>query len=294
MEEINQLVRRANRILQQLESCVEGSINTPDWAAAIAYRYRKRTLGVFGVRAFIEPILQPALLPLEALQGIDEQKQRLLQNTAQFVAGGLANHALLTGARGTGKSSLIKACLQHFSAQGLRLIEVDKTDLTDLHDITQLLISRPEKYIIYCDDLSFDDAEYDYKSLKSVLDGSVAGVVPNVLVYATSNRRHLVPEYFKDNEPSQYNGAAEVHPSEAVEEKIALSERFGLWIGFYPCSQDDYLTMVQYWLLHFGLHNVAYESIKQQALLWSLERGARSGRVAWQFARAYVGGHSTT
>lgn len=289
MKKTKDLIARTNRILQWLEPCLNGTIETPDWNAAIAFRYRKQPFGVFGVRAYIEPITQPALVPLNALQGIDEQKQRLLQNTAQFVAGGLANHVLLTGARGTGKSSLVKACLQHLSAQGLRLIEVDKSDLTDLHNITQLLVQRPEKYIVYCDDLSFEATEHDYKALKSVLDGSVAGIAPNVLVYATSNRRHLMPEYLKENEPQRYDDKAEIHPSEATEEKIALSERFGLWIGFHPFSQDDYLSIVHYWLKHFGLHDPVESDIKQQALMWSLERGARSGRVAWQFARAYAG-----
>lgn len=292
MEEKNEFFARANRILQHIEPCLTGAIQAPNWEAGIAFRYRKQALGMLGVRAYIDVIAQPALLPLDALQGIDEQKQRLLQNTAQFVAGGLANHALLTGARGTGKSSLVKACLQHFAQQGLRLIEVDKADLTDLHDITQLLIQRPEKYIVYCDDLSFDATEHDYKALKSVLDGSVAGIAPNVLVYATSNRRHLMPEYFKENEPNIHSDTAEVHPNEALEEKIALSERFGLWIGFYPCSQDDYLAIVQYWLKHFEV-DVAHETIQSPALMWSLERGARSGRVAWQFARAYAGSQTT-
>lgn len=294
MDDINQLIRRANRILAQIEPCVAGSIGEPNWAEAAAFRYRKHTLGAFGVRAYIEAVAQPAWLPLAALQGIDNQKQRLLQNTAQFVAGGLANHVLLTGARGTGKSSLVKACVHHFAAQGLRLIEVEKTDLTDLHDIAKLLAQRPELYIIYCDDLSFDDSEPNYKALKSVLDGSIAGIAPNVLVYATSNRRHLMPEYFKENQANPHSSTDEVHPNEAIEEKISLSERFGLWIGFYPCSQADYLAIVRYWLVHFGVqHDIHHDDIQQQALLWSLERGARSGRVAWQFARAYAGGQTS-
>jgi len=196
---------------------------------------------------------------------------------------------LLTGARGTGKSSLIRACLHTFAPKGLRLIEVDKADLIDLQDIIELIASRPEKFIVFCDDLSFDDGEPGYKALKSVLDGSVAASTPNVLIYATSNRRHLLPEYMSENQTYKHTEDGEVHPGEGVEEKISLSERFGLWVSFYPFSQDEYLSIVDQWLgsLGFGAEQIA--AARSEALLWALERGARSGRVAYQFARDFAG-----
>jgi predicted AAA+ superfamily ATPase len=201
----------------------------------------------------------------------------------------LANNVLLTGARGTGKSSLIRACLQTYAPSGLRLIEVDKADLIDLQDIIELIAARPEKFIIFCDDLSFDDGEPGYKALKSVLDGSVAASTPNVLIYATSNRRHLLPEYMSDNLSYKHTEDGEVHPGEGVEEKISLSERFGLWVSFYPFSQDEYLSIVNQWLAALGFDSAAIEAARSEALLWALERGARSGRVAYQFARDFSG-----
>ncbi|MCB2021291.1 MAG: ATP-binding protein, partial [Burkholderiaceae bacterium] len=217
------------------------------------------------------------------------QKERLLRNTAQFVAGQRANNVLLTGARGTGKSSLIKACLNEFAPQGLRLIEVDKTDLVDLPDIVDLVAERPERFIIFCDDLSFDEGEPGYKALKSILDGSVAQASENVLIYATSNRRHLLPEYMKENLSYKHTEDGEVHPGEVVEEKISLSERFGLWVSFYPFSQDEYLAIVAQWLRHFGVAEAAIREARQESLVWALERGSRSGRVAFQFASDYSG-----
>ena len=208
--------------------------------------------------------------------------------------GGAANNVLLTGARGTGKSSLIRACLHSFSSQGLRLIEVDKADLIDLQDIIELVAARPEKFIIFCDDLSFDDGEPGYKALKSVLDGSVAASTPNVLIYATSNRRHLLPEYMSENQTYRHTEDGEVHPGEGIEEKISLSERFGLWVSFYPFSQDEYLTIVGQWLGSFGFTAQQVDTARHAALLWALERGARSGRVAYQFARDYAGRASLT
>jgi predicted AAA+ superfamily ATPase len=226
---------------------------------------------------------------LDSLREIDDQKEKIQRNTAQFVRGGLANNVLLTGARGTGKSSLIRACLQTYAPSGLRLIEVDKADLIDLQDIIELIAARPEKFIIFCDDLSFDEGEPGYKALKSVLDGSVAASTPNVLIYATSNRRHLLPEYMSDNLSYKHTEDGEVHPGEGVEEKISLSERFGLWVSFYPFSQDEYLSIVNQWLTALGFDSAAIEAARSEALLWALERGARSGRVAYQFARDYSG-----
>jgi len=225
----------------------------------------------------------------DALVEVEPQKERLLRNTRQFVEGFGANNVLLTGARGTGKSSLIKACLNEFAPQGLRLIEVDKADLVDLPDIVDLVAERPERFIVFCDDLSFDEGEPGYKALKSILDGSVSQASDNVLIYATSNRRHLLPEYMKENLSYQHLENGEVHPGEVVEEKISLSERFGLWISFYPFSQAEYLAIVGQWLRHFGLADDAIAVLRGEALVWALERGSRSGRVAYQYARDRAG-----
>jgi predicted AAA+ superfamily ATPase len=226
---------------------------------------------------------------LADLQEIDGQKEKMQRNTEQFVRGLPANNVLLTGARGTGKSSLIKACLNAYSAQGLRLIEVDKSDLVDLPDIVDVVAGRPEKFMIFCDDLSFEDGEPGYKALKSILDGSVAASTPNVLIYATSNRRHLLPEYMKDNLSYTHTDDGEVHPGEVIEEKISLSERFGLWVSFYPFSQDEYLTIVAQWMASLGASLSVIDSARSEALVWALERGSRSGRVAYQFARDFMG-----
>lgn len=228
-------------------------------------------------------------MQLADLKEIDGQKEKIERNTLQFVQGKTANNVLLTGARGTGKSSLIKACLNAYAGQGLRLIEVDKADLTDLPDIVDVVSDRPEKFIIFCDDLSFEDGEPGYKALKSILDGSVAAATPNVLIYATSNRRHLLPEYMSENRTYTHTDDGEVHPGEVVEEKISLSERFGLWVSFYPFSQDEYLTIVAQWLASLGVPASAIEAARPEALVWALERGSRSGRVAYQFARDYAG-----
>jgi predicted AAA+ superfamily ATPase len=237
----------------------------------------------------LEPVRHVAPIALDDLKEVDAQKERLRANTAQFVAGRPANNVLLTGARGTGKSSLIKACLHAFAPAGLRLIEVDKADLVDLPDIVERVAPRPERFVVYCDDLSFDEGEPGYKALKSILDGSVSAASENVLVYATSNRRHLLPETMKENLAATYDEDGELHPGEAVEEKISLSERFGLWISFYPFSQPEYLAICGQWLRHFGLGDEAIAALRGDALVWALERGSRSGRVAWQFARDRAG-----
>jgi predicted AAA+ superfamily ATPase len=223
------------------------------------------------------------------LKEIDGQKEKIQRNTEQFVQGLPANNVLLTGARGTGKSSLIKACLNEYAPRGLRLIEVDKADLIDLPDIIDVVAERPEKFIVYCDDLSFEDGEPGYKALKSILDGSVTAATPNVLIYATSNRRHLLPEYMKDNLTYTHTEDGEVHPGEVIEEKISLSERFGLWVSFYPFSQDEYLAIVAQWLSALGVSAAKIEGARPEALVWALERGSRSGRVAYQFARDFAG-----
>ena len=251
----------------------------------MAWRYRKRSSG----HGVLEPVRHLATLGLADLKEIDPQKEKIERNTVQFIQGKPANNVLLTGARGTGKSSLIKAILNTYAPQGLRLIEVDKADLTDLPDIVEVVTDLPERFIVFCDDLSFEDGEPAYKALKSILDGSIAAPTPNLLVYATSNRRHLLPEYMKDNLSYSHTDDGEVHPGEVIEEKISLSERFGLWVSFYPFSQDEYLTIVGQWLQSLGANTAMVEAARPLALIWALERGSRSGRVAYQFAQDFMG-----
>jgi len=286
MASVDELLGRVDALVARLETLLPHGLQPPDWGASVAFRYRKRSAGG-GQQSRLEPVRHVATIRVQDLREVEPQKDRLMRNTALFVSGRPANNVLLTGARGTGKSSLIKACLNEFAPQGLRLIEVDKTDLVDLPDLVDLVAERPERFIVYCDDLSFDEGEPGYKALKSVLDGSVAQTSDNVLVYATSNRRHLLPEYMKENLSYTHTEDGEVHPGEVIEEKISLSERFGLWISFYPFSQKEYLAIVQQWLTHFGLPEAAIAASGQEALVWALERGSRSGRVAYQFARDY-------
>lgn len=287
-EKFEHLIIRAESLLARIESILPQPLTAPDWTTATAWRYRKRASG----HGTLEPVRHVGAMRLTDLQEIDQQKEKIQRNTLQFVQGLPANNVLLTGARGTGKSSLIKACLNEYTAQGLRLIEVDKTDLIDLPDIIDVVDARPEKFIVFCDDLSFEDGESSYKALKSVLDGSVAAASPNVLIYATSNRRHLLPEYMAENLTYQHTEDGEVHPGEVVEEKISLSERFGLWVSFYPFSQEEYLTIVAQWLLSFQVNDAAIKAAQPESLVWALERGSRSGRVAYQFARDYAGRHA--
>jgi predicted AAA+ superfamily ATPase len=281
---LSSLLARAESLLARIEAVLPHPPAAPDWNASIAFRYRRR-----GSAGVLEPVRHVAGIRLADLQEVGPQMERLVRNTEQFVAGRSANNVLLTGARGTGKSSLIKACLNEFAPRGLRLIEVDKSDLVDLPDLIDLVGDRPEKFIVFCDDLSFDEGEAGYKALKSVLDGSVAQAGDNLLIYATSNRRHLLPEYMKENLSYQHTEDGEVHPGEVVEEKISLSERFGLWISFYPFTQDEYLSIAAQWLRHFGVPEDRIAAARQECLVWALERGSRSGRVAYQFARDYAG-----
>jgi len=285
-EKFERLIERAEQLISRIESILPQPLAAPtDWSASVAWRYRRRSSG----HGTLEPVRHVATMPLDALKEIDVQKEKIERNTRQFVEGKPANNVLLTGARGTGKSSLIRACLQAYAPQGLRLIEVDKAELTDLPDIVEVVSNRPEKFIVFSDDLSFDEGEPGYKALKSILDGSIAAATPNVLIYATSNRRHLLPEYMKDNLSYTHTEDGEVHPGEVIEEKISLSERFGLWVSFYPFSQNEYLTIVAQWLSSFGVDAKAIEAARPEALVWALERGSRSGRVAYQFARDYAG-----
>ncbi len=284
-EKFERLIERAEQLIIRIESVLPQPLSAPDWSQAVAWRYRKRSSG----HGVLEPVRHVAQLALDDLQEIDDQKEKMQRNIEQFVQGRPANNVLLTGARGTGKSSLIKACLNAYAPQGLRLIEVDKDELTDLPDLIEVVAGRPEKFLVYCDDLSFEDGEPGYKALKSILDGSVAAATPNVLVCATSNRRHLLPEYMSENLTYKHTPDGEVHPGEGVEEKISLSERFGLWISFYPFSQDEYLTIAGQWLGALGATPAQIEAARPAALLWALERGSRSGRVAYQFARDFIG-----
>ena len=281
--QLERLLNRAEHVLSRLEAILPPPPAQPDWAGAVAFRWRKS-----GGRGWLQGVAHPHPIRLADIETVDDQKARIVANTRQFVAGHGANNVLLTGARGCGKSSLVKAVLNEFSADGLRLIEVDKHDLVDLPDIVDLVDGRSEKFIIFCDDLSFEAGETAYKALKSVLDGSVAAPPANVLIYATSNRRHLMPEYMAENLEVQRVGD-EIHPGEAVEEKVSLSERFGLWISFYPFSQDDYLAVFAHWARQFGIAEAVIAGSEREALNWALSRGSRSGRVAWQFARDLAG-----
>ncbi len=286
-EQFAHLLLRAEQLISRIEAALPQALSAPDWSASVAYRYRKRSSG----HGALEPVRHVGVMHFSDLKEIEPQKEKIQINTRQFVEGKPANNVLLTGARGTGKSSLIKACLNEYAGQGLRLIEVDKADLIDLPDIVDVVSQRPEKFIVFCDDLSFEDGDPGYKALKSILDGTVAASSPNVLIYATSNRRHLMPEYMKENLSYTHTDDGEVHPGEAVEEKISLSERFGLWVSFYPFTQNEYLTIVAQWLSSFGVGPAAIAAARSEALVWALERGSRSGRVAYQFARDYAGKH---
>ncbi len=286
------LIARADALLARVEATFPPVLAEPDWKHVTAARWRKRS-----GRGWLQAVAHPHLIRGSDLVAVDAQKQIIDRNTRQFVAGHPANNVLLTGARGTGKSSLVKAMLAKYAVKGLRLIEVDKEDLTDLPDITDRLAGLPQHFIIFCDDLTFDAGEAGYKALKVMLDGSITTGAQNVLIYATSNRRHLLPEYYIENLETKHVGE-EVHPGESVEEKISLSERFGLWVSFYPFTQDDYLAAVRGWLAHFGVKpagNARDDELRtRDALQWALQRGSRSGRVAWQFARDVAGAEATT
>ena len=261
--------------------------DTPDFTSCIAARWR-----VSGTHKYLETVQHVHHMEADWLIGVEAQHDLIDRNTAQFVSGKPANNVLLTGSRGTGKSSLVKAMLARYSPQGLRLIEVEKEHLNDMPDIVDLIANEPYRFVLFCDDLSFDTGDGSYKALKAILDGSIAAATPNVLLYATSNRRHLLPEYFHENEETKYVGE-EVHFGESIEEKVSLSERFGLWISFYPFSQDEYLAAVKSWVEKLGASvppaAAACEVFDRDALNWALQRGSRSGRVAYQFARDFAG-----
>ena len=281
MADFESLIQKAESLIARLEAVLPPVVNDIDWNA-LAWRWQVKQ-----GRGYLRAVDHPHHIVLDAICNVDEQKSEIVRNTAQFVNGFPANNVLLTGARGTGKSTLVKALLSEFSKDGLRLVEVEKEDLVDLPEIVEILRNRPECFIVFCDDLSFEATEPGYKSLKVVLDGSISSTSDNVVVYATSNRRHLMPEFMAENLQTQYVGE-EIRPGDTTEEKVSLSERFGLWLSFYAFDQDEYLKVAQYWLMHFGSSEMTAE-IRQAALLFSLTRGARSGRVAYQFARDYVG-----
>jgi predicted AAA+ superfamily ATPase len=286
MADAAKLIKQAEGLLARIERLLPAEDPPTDWNASIAFRWRKRN-----GRGSIEPVRHVHRIRLSDLVGIDAQKQVVEQNTRQFVEGCPANNVLLTGARGTGKSSLVKALLNKYAPRGLRVIEVEKHDLVDLPDIVERIYRRPERFILYCDDLSFEADEPGYKALKVVLDGSVAAASDNCLIYATSNRRHLMPEYMQENIAYKHVGE-EIHPSETSEEKVSLSERFGLWVSFYPFDQEAYLRIVSVWLEHFKAPGAGTPEVERAALQWALARGSRSGRVAWQFARDWAGRHA--
>ncbi len=283
MSALDEFLQRAERLMDRVEALLPPGSSAPEWASAIAFRWRQR-----GGRGWLETVPHPHGIALDALRDIDRQKALLARNTRQFVRGLPANNALLWGARGTGKSSLVKALLHRYADEGLRLVEIEPAHLVDLPDVVELIRGRPERVVVFCDDLSFLADEGSYKALKAILDGSIASPPDNVLIYATSNRRHLLPEYFTDNEQAR-NVDGEIHHGEAVEEKISLSERFGLWLSFHPFNQESYLKICFGWLQALGIEAKDPDLIRAGALRYALARGSRSGRVAWQFARDWAG-----
>lgn len=286
MNDFSQLIDRLDQLLDRIENLVAPQMPTINWQPS-AFRWRVNPRG----EGYLQAIHSPHKVELDSIKSNERQKNQLLQNTRQFVQGHLANNVLLTGARGTGKSSLVKACWNAFADKGLKIVELDKSDLQHLFEIVDLISSRPEKFIIFCDDLSFEEGESHYKALKSVLEGSLVNPGNNLVFYATSNRRHLIPQTMKENLDVSYEDG-ELRPGDAIEEKVSLSDRFGLWLSFYPFSQDDYLAAAEYWITYYsGQWNSV---VRDAALLWERTRGARSGRVAWQFAKAYLGGLADT
>ena len=282
MTQYDALIKLGEQLLTRLDSLAPTQSTVADWGAH-AWRWRKRNGS--GV---LHAIQHPQTLRLADLRCIDDQKIEIDRNTRQFLQGLPANNALLWGARGTGKSSLIKALLHEHARDGLRLIEIDRVDLIDLPDIIDLIYDRPERFILFCDDLSFETGDASYKTLKAALDGQLSAAPDKLLIYASSNRRHLLPETMQDNLDSRFV-ADELHPSEAIEEKISLSERFGIWLSFHPFTQDEYLDIVFYWLKRLRAPLKDRDAVRMEALRWALTRGSRSGRVAWQFARDWVG-----
>ncbi len=282
MGALKRLAGRIDHLLDRLEPLLPAPPAAAD-RDALAYRWRR-----VGQAGELAPVQHPHAVALDDLLCLDRQKAEVVRNTRQFVAGRPANNVLLWGARGTGKSTLIKAVFNTFAFEGLRLVEVEKHRLIDLPEIVDRLRGRPERFLLYCDDLSFEADDPSYKALKAVLEGSIVAPPENVLIYATSNRRHLLPEFEAENLESRRVGA-EIHPGEAVEEKISLSERFGLWLSFYPFTQDEYLQIADHWLGRLGAPGTGDPAVRAAALQWALGRGSCSGRVARQFALDWAG-----
>lgn len=275
------LFQRAEQLIDRIEALLPPRPSPTDWSCQ-AYRWRKQTAS-----GHLQGVREPHHMELEDLQCVEQQRAEIERNTRQFLAGRSANNILLWGSRGTGKSSLIKAIFNAHRHQGLRLIEVDKDDLVDLPDILDLIRHRPERFVVFCDDLSFEASESAYKALKAALDGCISAQPDNLLIYATSNRRHLLPEFQRENTETHLIDG-EIHHGEGVEEKISLSDRFGLWISFHPFGQAQYLQIVRHWLSRLG-HPPEAPGMERSALQWALRRGSRSGRTAWQFARDWAG-----
>ncbi|BAU74050.1 ATP-binding protein [Metapseudomonas furukawaii] len=282
-----EMLERADAVLARLDPLLPAIRPAIDWQRSLAARWLRD-----GRSGYLQPLDLSLDLSLADLIGVDKQREQLAANTRQFVNGLPANHALLWGARGTGKSSLVRALLSEHAGAGLRLIEIERDHLADLPRVVEQLAGLPQRFVLFCDDLSFEAGEGDYRVLKSVLDGSLERAPDNVLLYATSNRRHLVPEKQSDNEHWQMVDG-ELHPNEAVEDKIALSDRFGLWLSFYPFTQDHFLAVVRHWIAVLaepaGLDWEWSEELEKLAIRWALGRGNRNGRCAYQFARHWVG-----
>jgi predicted AAA+ superfamily ATPase len=277
-DELKALIARGESLLARVEAMFPPAAPDPDWKKVTAARWRKR-----GEQGYLQTVAHPHSIALADLVAIEPQKQAIDRNTRQFLAGLPANNVLLTGSRGTGKSSLVKAMLARYHAKGLRLVEVDKADLTDLPDLADRLAGVPYRFIVFCDDLSFDAEDTSYKSLKAVLEGGIEGRPENVILYATSNRRHLMSRDMIENERS-----TAINPGETVEEKVSLSDRFGLWLGFHRCSQDEFLAMVFAYVESFKIPAEA-DMVRREALEWATTRGSRSGRVAWQYVQDLAG-----
>jgi len=279
------ILNSLSNVLQQLQQVLPDLKQAPDFSSA-AYKWQDKQL---------KPIHQPKKIFLNDLKGIERQKEKVIQNTMQFLKGFPANDVLLTGSRGTGKSSIVRALLTEYENQGLRLIEIERDDLSDLPEIRQLIDGRPEKFIVYCDDLAFNAEDENYRSLKSVLDGSLQSGSSNFIIYATSNRRHLLPEFMHENTPvlkADVPQHHELHPQEAIEEKISLSDRFGLWLSFYPMDQNLYLEIVEHYLALSDITLTA--ETRAEALRWCQARGQRSGRAAYQFSKHWIGSQKLT
>lgn len=287
-----EVVAQLERVLSSVEMLLPKAVAQIDWEHCTAANWRRHSFS-----GYLEPVRVTDTTTLKELLGVEEQKEIMVSNTRQFLAGLPANNALLWGSRGSGKSSIVKALLNEFAPQGLRFIQVEKEDLIYLSEIFTAVENQPYRFILLCDDLTFEVGELSYKMLKSALDGSVYSAPENVLIYVTSNRRHLLPEYESDHLGGKFV-KGELQQSEAMEEKVSLSDRFGIWVAFYAFSQDRYLDAVR---LNFekesGMQNVTIpwsSDIERDAIQWSHDKSKRCGRTAYQFAKNWVGRYLLT